>query len=132
MKIFNGSLHGHRRWASAGAVLPGTMANPAARYLRGLEAKPTSSSTSCARTSSIATSTPRGGSSSPASAAAAGRGGGEEHEPVQDDAEQQVRRRPHGLRLTADERAYVRECMFPGDAELARRLCHGNNASGLP
>ena len=36
------------------------------------------------------------------------------------------------LRLTADERAYVRECMFPGDAELARRLCHGNNASGLP
>ena len=34
--------------------------------------------------------------------------------------------------LTADERAYVRECMFPGDAELARRLCHGNNASGLP
>ena len=23
-------------------------------------------------------------------------------------------------------------CMFPGDAELARRLCHGNNASGLP
>ena len=137
MKIFNGSLHGHRRWGQRGREVLHTGNYgliPQLDYLRGLEAKPDVElhlvcQNQLDRHLDAAWRKFEPGQAPPPLPA-------EEAAKSTSQYKTTLHNKYAGdrtwLRLTADERAYVRECMFPGDAELARRLCHGNNASGLP
>ena len=137
VKIFNGSLHGHRRWGQRGREVLHTGNYgliPQLDYLRGLEAKPDVElhlvcQNQLDRHLDAAWRKFEPGQAPPPLPA-------EEAAKSTSQYKTTLHNKYAGdrtwLRLTADERAYVRECMFPGDAELARRLCHGNNASGLP
>ena len=137
VKIFNGSLHGHRRWGQRGREVLHTGNYgliPQLDYLRGLEGRADVElhlvcQNQLDRHLDAAWRKFEPGQALPPLPPEEAAKSTSQHKTTLHNKYAGDRT---WLRLTADERAYVRECMFPGDAELARRLCHGNNASGLP